>query len=583
MCKMNKNGEQYKVFKQVINAFYTNDTSKSKEIHPKIDNLSIEPQLIYDTFHKTLKAEFRIGDGQLYKIKSLPEFFEHMLNNEEVKYGAKLNFIHTKDAFKDSDQKLLEFVLKYAEIIKYSNETVGSYGKYMRTMSNEYITISNTGLDELFDVLQNKKVKFKMDSKDSEIVFINENPKVVFSIEQDKSGDYILTPNLDVFSYDMIKGSSYNYMLTSNFLYRCDSHFCETVLKLLNVYRENYTASIRLKREELPTFCSLIYPKLKDKVSLKHLDKSLIDKYIPQELFVKLYLDYEENNYITADIKFVYGDREFNPLDENNLTIARDISKENEYLDIFVNTGFMLDRENKRLILANDDMIYQFLSEEIDEYMQKFEVLVTDNFKNKEIRKPKIGSIGVKIENDLLRIDLSQMDFDVNEIREIMEKYTLKKKFHRLKDGSFLELEENETMNFINSLMENEDVGFDEIQKGEIKLPVSRTMYLDRILETIDTNVVKGENYKKIVNQISKRDIEDNIRLPKGLKSELRNYQVTGFKWLKILDMYKFGGILADDMGLRKNNTATCCFTVLSRRKSYSEAKYCCMSKFAFS
>ena len=38
---------------------------------------------------------------------------------------------------------LLEFILKYAEIIKYSNETVGSYGKYMRTMSNEYITISN--------------------------------------------------------------------------------------------------------------------------------------------------------------------------------------------------------------------------------------------------------------------------------------------------------------------------------------------------------------------------------------------------------------------------------------------------------
>lgn len=37
-----------------------------------------------------------------------------------------------------------------------------------------------------------------------------------------------------------------------------------------------------------------------------------------------------------------------------------------------------------------------------------------------------------------------------------------------------------------------------------------------------------------------------------GLKSELRSYQKTGFKWLKILDKYGFGGILADDMGLGK-------------------------------
>ena len=38
----------------------------------------------------------------------------------------------------------------------------------------------------------------------------------------------------------------------------------------------------------------------------------------------------------------------------------------------------------------------------------------------------------------------------------------------------------------------------------------------------------------------------------KGLKSDLRSYQVLGYKWLKTLDKYKLGGILADDMGLGK-------------------------------
>ena len=171
---------------------------------------------------------------------------------------------------------LLEFILKYAEIIKYSNETVGSYGKYMRTMSNEYITISNTGLDEIFEVLQNKKISFKRDALDEEIIFEAHNPDIKFTVEQESNGDYILTPNIDVFSYDILQGSSYIYMLTKKALYRCDKTFAETILKLLSVYRENYTPQIRFKREELPSFCSLVYPKLKDEISLDKLDESII-------------------------------------------------------------------------------------------------------------------------------------------------------------------------------------------------------------------------------------------------------------------------------------------------------------------
>ena len=549
---MNKNEEQYKIFKQVVHTFYHNETEKTKDTNTKADNLVLEPKLIYDTFNKTLKAEFRIGNSQMYRIKSLPEFFERMLNHENYKYGAKLEFVHTKEAFRAEDRELLDYVLKYAEIIKYANETVGSYGKYMRTMSNEYITISNTGLDELFEVLQNRKVSFKRDTTDETILFENHNPNIEFSIEQEEEGDYVITPNIDIFSYDILQGVSYLYLLTKKSLYRCDKNFEETTLKLLNIYRENYTPKIRLKRTDFPSFCSLIYPKLKDEISLKQLDESIINTYIPQDLYVKIYLDYDENNYITADIKFVYGDVEFNPLKEANITLARDVAKENEYLDIFVNTGFMFDKNNARLILVNEEKIYNFLTEEIEEYMKNFEVLATDNFKKKEIRRPKIGSIGVKVENNLLKIDLSNMDFDIEEIKSIMKKYALKKRFHRLKDGSFIDLEENETMDFINSLIQNEDISYDEIQKGEIKLPVARSMYLDRILQNINTTVVKNDEYKRMVNQVSKREIETEIKIPKGLKSELRSYQVLGFKWLKVLDLYNFGGILADDMGLGK-------------------------------
>ena len=58
------------------------------------------------------------------------------------------------------------------------------------------------------------------------------------------------------------------------------------------------------------------------------------------------------------------------------------------------------------------------------------------------------------------------------------------------------------------------------------------------------------KEFKKIVTP---EQLEEEIKVPENLNSVLRYYQKTGFKWLKILDRYHFGGILADDMGLRKN------------------------------
>ena len=57
-----------------------------------------------------------------------------------------------------------------------------------------------------------------------------------------------------------------------------------------------------------------------------------------------------------------------------------------------------------------------------------------------------------------------------------------------------------------------------------------------------------------------KEQIEEDLSLPSKLDNTLRYYQKTGFRWLKTLDKYHFGGILADDMGLRKNNTNISCY-----------------------
>ena len=50
-----------------------------------------------------------------------------MLNKETHKYGARLEFMHIKENFEEESLDILEYILKYAEIIKYTNEVGSRY------------------------------------------------------------------------------------------------------------------------------------------------------------------------------------------------------------------------------------------------------------------------------------------------------------------------------------------------------------------------------------------------------------------------------------------------------------------------
>ena len=77
-------------------------------------------------------------------------------------------------------------------------------------------------------------------------------------------------------------------------------------------------------------------------------------------------------------------------------------------------------------------------------------------------------------------------------------------------------------------------------------------MELDKALSDKDINVERNEEYINLVNSFSDKKYLDNMPVNKDFENILRDYQKTGYKWLKTLEHYGFGGILADDMGLGK-------------------------------
>ncbi len=549
---------KYKNFRQIVTNFYNEEVeeiNKEEIIIKNKESINIEPYLIYDKFTNDIKVEFKIGDKRMYKIKDLSEFYERMLKNSFYRYGDKLQFMHVKEVFTKESQELLEFILKYAEIIKYANSNSNSqYRYYGKALSETNIMLSNTGLDDLFNILKGKTVKMKKDVKETDITFIDSNPNLEFTLNKIEKDEYTIIPNADIFQMNVLHGKNYQYMLQDNYIYRMIPEYVNTNLKLWQSFRQNYVSELHLQKSDLVQLFSIVMPKVKNAIKMGNIDEDEIKDLKPKELGVKVFLDFDKNDYIVADIKFCYDKFEFNPLDEKQkIDIPRNMVEETKALNCFRQTGFMFDVKNIRFILPDDDKIYEFLTQDITYYMQKFEVMVTDNFKTKQVTKPKIGSLGVKVENDLLKIDFSQIDFDIKELQEIMTKYRLKKKYHRLKDGTFLELENNQEIPFFDKLITGMEINYKDLQKGEVTLPVSRSLYLNQLLKTMKgTQVTKNQEYKEIVNHFNQDIIEDEYELPQNLQAQLRYYQKIGFNWLKILDNYKFGGILADDMGLGK-------------------------------
>ena len=557
--KPNSNNIRYTNFKQIVNTFYNEEIDKIDEEEIKIGKdsgtITLEPKLIYNRFDKDLKLEFKIGNKRLYKIKSLTEFYDRMLNKEFYKYGDKLQFIHTKEMFRQDMQDLLEFVLKYSEIIKYANSNSNSnYRYYGKALNENSIMLGNTGLDEFFEIMKGKKIEFQIDTKQGQIELKEENPKIEFFLNKTTNKEYEIVPNVNLYEIIFLKGKDHQYILWENKLYKLNKQFEESTMKLIQIFKENYLTEVFLSKEDLKQLFSIVVPRLKNTINLKNVDEKEIEEYKPKELITKVYLDFDENDYLVAEVRFCYDETEINPLNEKQkVNIPRNILEESKALNIFKKSGFMFDVKNLRFILPENDKIYNFLTQDIAYYMQKFEVMVTDNFKTKEITKPKIGTLGIKVENDLLSIDLKKINIDIKDLKDIMSKYKLKKKYHRLKDGSFLSLEENKEVEFIDKLVTGMNIDYKEIEDGEIRLPVNRSLYLNELLKGLKgTEIIKNSEYKNIVTNLNKEIQDDNITIPENLNADLRYYQKIGFRWLSVLDSYHFGGILADDMGLGK-------------------------------
>ena len=98
-------------------------------------------------------------------------------------------------------------------------------------MNESSIIISNTCLDEMFDVFDGEYIKIKKDYNEDKILFLNEAPDIKFILEEENEKEYKLYPNIDIYNYDVLYGKKYLYMIIEDVIYRCPMDFKNSILK----------------------------------------------------------------------------------------------------------------------------------------------------------------------------------------------------------------------------------------------------------------------------------------------------------------------------------------------------------------
>ena len=563
--KMKK--REFRIFEQISNILYNEkiEDINSKDNETGVKKLpelvKISPIIVTERYsNSNYRLEFKIGYKHMYKIKNITEFTQSIQTNSNFKYGEKLEFEHRREAFDQDSQKYIDLICKYGEIIKYALDNAYEKGSYYgKTIPTGSIPLNERSIDDIYDMFKGKAIIAKSDYVEN-IKFDEQNrDQKFFKLTQINDIKYNIELTEEACEMRILQGKQNVYISKPNEIIRCNEDFDNITLPLIAILRNNHLKEVAISNEQLTQLFSVVMPNYKDTIEIEEKAEKSIEVYKPKELGVKVYLDFDEQGYLIADVKFCYGDIEINPIidgitkSENKINIPRNTLEEAKVLNTFISSGFMKDEQRNCFIIVGDEIIYNFLSNDIEYYMQKFEVMVTDEFKKKQIRQPQMGTIGVRIENNLLELDLTSLDIDIDEISEIMSKYKLKKKFHKLKDGSFLELQDNNQVDFIDKIVDGMDVDYSNIENGTIEIPAQRTLYLNQLLKGLkNTKIVKDQNYKNIVNEFNKENLEEELAVPKSLEDILRSYQKIGYKWLTTLDKYKFGGVLADDMGLGK-------------------------------
>lgn len=502
--------------------------------NPK-EKVNLEVHLSSKNIHDCFQADFKIGKKKMYVLKKIKDFINARSEDKEIEYGKDFTYYPEEHIFTEQDEKIVDFIEEFVanDVLK------NSYGYGNGLTNGKYLNIQEASLRRFLNIVGKKGIIYNCEK----VKIIEEDIPLELNISE-KNEKYIVN-----IIGDSLKAISSKYDV---FLFEKDIYLpSKAQIKSLKIFYKYFEEFKRLEfeKEKALDMFNIVMPKLENMSSNIKIDKK-IDNLVKNDLKAEFFLDIRKKQ-VVLDVNLKYGDeilKYFSNVTDKNKIIIRDSNKEEKILESLTNLNFYYEN-NIFTFNAGEYELYLFLMDKYKQLELLGDVYYSDRFKERKVYiTPKIQANINDKEDGFLDFTFEIDDISPKEYKNILDAFKSKRKYYKLKNDSFINLEGEE----IHGLLELVDNITSSNKDGSIKLHKNKAIVLNDYLENNNLPFIKGKNIvKDIANKVLNLDkLEYN--LPMDLKTKLRDYQIIGFKWFKNLSYLGFGGVLADEMGLGK-------------------------------
>lgn len=466
----------------------------------------------YNSIECTVKI--LIGDEKLYTLGNHASAFKSVYESGEgeVYFGKSFTYNPQKYYLSSDAETILKAYYNTFDDGGYNYINTSSLKKFLNKLKNIKFVINNyevDGISEYFPI-------------DTNLIKKNETYELDFDLE----------------NIENLIEKDYEYIFYKGKLY----HLNAKEQELIEDLKQNELDKLIISKDKLDLFNKGLLKVVRKKLKI---DSSVVDIVLPSIIKAKLYFDIR-NEYIISNIVFNYDDKEIDYFNKSN-EILRDINFETSVLNDIGKYGFILEKD--KLILRDIEQEVEFLENGLEQLATKYEIFTTEKFKNIKIKKKtSVSSMFGIGQDNILNYNFNLGDINSSELVSIFDSIKDKKKYYRLKNGDIINLED-ESLQELNNLTEELELTDEEIINGKGSILKYRAIYLDSLKKTKYSIISTDNLFDNFIKNFYEYK-DSNLSLEDT--SILRDYQLTGVKWLYNLAKTGFGGILADEMGLGK-------------------------------
>lgn len=524
------------VVKQMEQTELTTDVLSTKQ------PMHVEYELIW-SYEQYFYLELKTGIDHRYVVRDIPELLEAVFSNETYFFTHKFQYRPNEHYFLKQDLKIFRLLQQTINNERLYDRTWALAG-YGTNRNPRYLILSPIIFPELIQLLTKRHLTVVInDDPFHDVNVTDANLSYCFKLTQTDTGDFRLQlPSDGIEHYH----PSYNVVFIDHTFYLLkeqQGNFFDRV-RTLYIPREG----LFIPKEEASIILSDLLPSL-EKIASVHVDEQVHEQMIKEPLRTKIYLDFEEET-IIGTLEYHYSEHVINPFTDDNKThslILRDRKKEEQMMKIIEQANFYYNGSQIYIDL-NDETLYEFLYNTLPILENHMDVYLTSGLRRLIVNEPTRlqTQVTVNESTQLLEVNFDMTGIDETEVAQVLRSVIEKKKFHRLSNGTLIQLNEKDYEK-LNQFSTDLNISTAELTEGSVELPLYRSSQIQEVIEEQDYD----KTFTKLLQDLAQPE-QMTYELPKDLQATLRPYQKTGYHWFKTLSRYHLGGILADDMGLGK-------------------------------